>query len=251
MGKTNLPRLVTYAENPQLVSRLEEFCKQNRCSTSKGINQLLEQALGLAPSASTVNSTTVVPSASTAQLVDDTAHTSVEIELNELERKFDDLRSAVNELRVSPPAMPLASTVHTATSTALSWEAIQSNLIKEFNNSENPILTQRREEFQEIAHGIQELLNWKKEIENQEPYSEENSIDDTIKNFKNQVNELNQKLEQETAKAEQYFSFYQLWHRVFPGSVTYQDICRHQDSDYAWVRTSLSMDEAFKVFIPS
>ena len=251
MGKTNLPRLVTYAENPQLVSRLEEFCQQNRCSISKGINQLLEQALGLTPLASTINSTAVLASTSTAQLVDDTAHTSVKTELNELERKFDDLRSAVNELRVSPPAMPLASTVHTATSTALSWEAIQSNLIKEFNNSENPILTQLREEFQEIAHGIQELLSWKKEIENQELHSEENSIDDTIKNFKNQVNELNQKLEQETAKAEQYFSFYQLWYRVFPGSVTYQDICRHQDSDYAWVRTSLSMDETFKVFIPS
>ncbi len=129
MGKTNLPRLVTYAENPQLVSKLEEFCRQNRCSTSKGINQLLEQALGLAPSASTVNSTTVVQSTSTAQLVDDTAQTSVKTELNELERKFDNLRSAVNELRVSPPAMPLASTVHTATGTTSTLAKLLRSLI--------------------------------------------------------------------------------------------------------------------------
>ncbi len=114
MDKTTFYRLVAYAKNPQLVSKLDEFCQQNRCSISQGINQLLEQALGL----TSLDNTADVPSASTSNSVDDTAQISIKTKVNQLERKVDDLRSAVNELRVAPSAMPSASTVQISATTS-------------------------------------------------------------------------------------------------------------------------------------
>lgn len=159
MDKTNFPRLVASAKNPQLVSKLEEFCKQNKCSISQGIDQLLEKALGL----TSLDNTADVPSASTSNSVNDTAQTSIKAKVNQLERKVDDLRSAVNELRVSPSAMPSANTANNVTKSVelvdgtlantadsidnilAKLEEIQRYLIRELKDLEDRIIIQQSE----------------------------------------------------------------------------------------------------------